>query len=163
MSQSTELLDQLRHLVTSAKSVPMSASCVVNRAEFLDLLDRARAGLPDELGRAQNVLADSDDHRAQGRAEADRIIADAHAEAARLASQTEVARVAREEADRVRSQAQEESAALRRETDVFIDSRMASFESVLHKTVSQVATARSRLSERSGLDAEQAEALPPRD
>jgi hypothetical protein len=30
---------------------------------------------------------------------------------------------------------------------------MASFESVLHKTVSQVRTARARLSERSGLDA----------
>ena len=34
----------------------------------------------------------------------------------------------------------------------FIDSRMASFESVLHKTASQVKTARIRLAERSGLD-----------
>lgn len=163
MSRTTELLDELRQLVTSAKSVPMSASCVVNRAEILDLVDRVRAGLPDELDRAQSVLATSDDHRAQGQAEADRIIAEAHTEAARLASDTEVARVAREEAERVRDQAAEEAEALRRETDVFIDSRMASFESVLHKTVSQVATARSRLSERSGLDADQAEALPPRD
>lgn len=162
MSRTNELLDELRQLVTSAKSVPMSASCVVNRAEILDLVDRVRAGLPDELDQAQSVLATSDDHRAQGQAEADRIIAEAHTEAARLASDTEVARVAREEAERVRNQAAEEAEALRRETDVFIDSRMASFESVLHKTVSQVATARSRLSERSGLDADQAEALPPR-
>jgi hypothetical protein len=43
-------------------------------------------------------------------------------------------------------------AALRRETDQFIDSRMAGFESVLHKTASQVKTARIRLAERSGLD-----------
>ena len=42
--------------------------------------------------------------------------------------------------------------ALRRETDLFIDSRMAGFESVLHKTTSQVHTARARLAERSGLD-----------
>jgi len=34
---------------------------------------------------------------------------------------------------------------------------MAGFESVLHKTASQVKTARSRLAERSGLDG----ALPP--
>lgn len=163
MSQTTELLDQLRQIVTSAKSVPMSASCVVNRADVLDLLDRARADLPGELGRAQGVLADSDGQRAKGQAEAEQIIADARAEAARLASDTEVARTAREEAGQVRSQAEQEAAALRRETDVFIDSRMASFESVLHKTVSQVATARSRLSERSGLDAEKAQALPPQE
>ena len=38
---------------------------------------------------------------------------------------------------------------------------MASFESVLHKTTSQLAVARQRLAERSGLDAEQVEPLPP--
>src|ERR687889_223663 len=44
------------------------------------------------------------------------------------------------------------AAALRRETDEFIDQRRAGFESVLHKTASQVKTARLRLAERSGLD-----------
>ena len=52
----------------------------------------------------------------------------------------------------MRADAEEDVAALRRETDEFIDSRMASFESVLHKTASQVKTARARLAERSGLD-----------
>ena len=48
------------------------------------------------------------------------------------------------------------------ETDLFIDSRMAGFESVLHKTSSQVRTARARLAERSGLDpADRARATPP--
>jgi hypothetical protein len=36
--------------------------------------------------------------------------------------------------------------------DRFIDSRMASFEAVLHKTTSHVASARQRLAERSSLD-----------
>ena len=40
----------------------------------------------------------------------------------------------------MRAEADEEAAALRREIDEFIDARMASFESVLHKTVSQVRT-----------------------
>ena len=38
------------------------------------------------------------------------------------------------------------------EIDEFIDGRMAGFESVLHKTATQVRTARARLAERSGLD-----------
>ena len=61
-------------------------------------------------------------------------------------------RVAEQQADELRADAAEDVAALRRETDEFIDSRMASFESVLHKTASQVKTARARLAERSGLD-----------
>ena len=44
---------------------------------------------------------------------------------------------------------------------MFIDSRMASFESVLHKTTSQVRTARSRLAERSGLSS--GDGAPPTD
>ena len=55
-------------------------------------------------------------------------------------------------AAKVRADAESEAEALRRETDAFIDARMASFESVLHKTTSQVHTARARLAERSGLN-----------
>jgi hypothetical protein len=60
--------------------------------------------------------------------------------------------VAEQVAAQLRSEADQEAAALRREIDEFIDARMASFESVLHKTSSQVRTARARLAERSGLD-----------
>ena len=71
-----------------------------------------------------------------------------------LAQHSEVVRVAEQQADQLIAEAEEEAVALRRETDQFIDQRMASFESVLHKTASQVKTARLRLAERSGLDGE---------
>lgn len=138
-------LNRLREILHQAKSVPMSASCVVNRAELLDLVDQIRAALPTELGRARGLLANSD-------AEAERILNTARANADRLVADHEVMREARDEADRLRRDTEQECADLRRETDLFIDSRMASFESVLHKTTSQVATARQRLAERSALD-----------
>lgn len=138
-------LDQLRDVLNQAMGVPMSASCMVNRAELLDLVHRIKAALPEELGRARGLLADSDTR-------AERIIAAARAEAARLTAEHEIVRKAQEMADRLRAETEQECAELRRETDLFIDSRMASFESVLHKTTSQVATARQRLTERSTLD-----------
>jgi hypothetical protein len=61
-------------------------------------------------------------------------------------------RVANDQSAQLLADAEEEAAALRRETDEFIDQRMAGFESVLHKTASQVKTARLRLAERSDLD-----------
>ena len=115
-------LAQLRELIASARSMPMSASCVINRAEVLRMIDDLAAQLPNEIADARSVIDEQRAKVADGEAEAARIIADAEAEAE----------------------------ALRREVDVFIDSRMAGFESVLHKTASQVRTARSRLAERNG-------------
>ena len=63
--------------------------------------------------------------------------------------------MAQDQAAKIRADAEEEARALRRETDSFIDARMASFESVLHKTSSQVRTARVRLAQRSSLDGDQ--------
>src|SRR5215204_329606 len=152
-----EKLANLRELILNARSMPMSASCVVNRGEVLAAIDDVIENLPDEIADAQHVLDRSEAKIAEGEAEAGRILADAREHAARLAQHSEVVRVAEAVAERMRLDAQDEAAALRRETDAFIDSRMAGFESVLHKTASQVKTARSRLAERSGLDG----ALPP--
>lgn len=145
ITEAAQGLDRLHEILTQAKGVPMSASCVVNRGEMLALVDRIRAALPEELGRAQALLSNST-------AEAEKIVTAAQEQATRMAEEHEIVRQARETAERLRRDTEQECADLRRETDVFIDSRMASFESVLHKTTSQVATARQRLAERSSLD-----------
>jgi hypothetical protein len=146
-------LAYLRELILNARAMPMSASCVINRGEVLAAIDDVIANLPDEIADAQQVIDMAAFKMAEGEAEAGRIMADARDHAANLAQHSEVVRVAEQLAAQMRTEADTEAAALRRETDEFIDARMASFESVLHKTVSQVRTARARLSERSGLDA----------
>ena len=146
-------LAYLRELILNARAMPMSASCVINRGEVLAAIDDVIANLPDEIADAQQVIDMAAFKIAEGEAEAGRIMAEARDHAANLAQHSEVVRVAEQLAAQMRSEADVEAAALRRETDEFIDARMASFESVLHKTVSQVRTARARLSERSGLDA----------
>ena len=146
-------LAYLRELILNARAMPMSASCVINRGEVLAAIDDVIANLPDEIADAQQVIDMAAFKIAEGEAEAGRIMADARDHAANLAQHSEVVRVAEQLAAQMRAEADTEAAALRRETDEFIDARMASFESVLHKTVSQVRTARARLSERSGLDA----------
>ena len=53
-------LDQIEDLVESSRSVPLSASIMVNKAEILDLLDQAREALPEDLVAADAVVADAD-------------------------------------------------------------------------------------------------------
>jgi regulator of protease activity HflC (stomatin/prohibitin superfamily) len=145
-------LAYLRELILNARAMPMSASCVINRGEVLAAIDDVIGNLPNEIADAQQVIDMAAFKIAEGEAEASRILAEARDHAANLAQHSEVVRVAEQIAAQMRADADEEAAALRRETDEFIDARMASFESVLHKTVSQVRTARARLAERSGLD-----------
>lgn len=149
-----EKLTYLRELVLNARAMPMSASCVINRGEVLTAIDDVIAHLPDEISDAQQVIDSSQSKIAEGEAEAGRIVDEAREQATELARQSEVVRTAEEIAAKVRADAESEAEALRRETDAFIDARMASFESVLHKTTSQVHTARARLAERSGLNAD---------
>jgi hypothetical protein len=151
-------LTLLREMIAQARAMPMSASCVINRGEVLGAIDDVIEHLPDEIEEAQGVIDASRAKVAQGEAEAARMIREAREKALELAQHSEIVRVAEETADRIRTDAEDEAAALRRETDQFIDSRMATFESVLHKTTSQVKTARLRLAERSDLDAEQHQA-----
>jgi len=147
-----EKLTRLRELILNARAMPMSASCVINRGEVLTAIDEVIDNLPDEISDAQRVIDRSQAKIAEGEAESQRLIAKARDDAARLALESEIVRVAEEKAASIRAEAEKEAQALREETDLFIDSRMASFESVLHKTASQVKTARARLAERSNLD-----------
>lgn len=145
-------LAALRELIVRAKAMPMSASCIVNRSEALELVDRISTSLPSELADARGLLEGSKSQIAQAEAEANRIIEHAREQAAELAGHSSVVKRAEEIAATLKHDSETEAAELRVETDSFIDERMAGFESVLQKTASQVKTARARLSERSRLD-----------
>jgi regulator of protease activity HflC (stomatin/prohibitin superfamily) len=152
LESAEEKLARLRELILNARSMPMSASCVINRSDVLAAIDEVIENLPDEVAEAQQVIDRSVAKIGEGQAEAAKILAEAREHATQLAQDGEVVRVGQELAAKLTADAEAEAVALRRETDAFIDSRMASFESVLHKTASQVKTARFRLAERSELN-----------
>ena len=47
--------------VEEARSVPLSASCVVNRSEMLQLLDRVKVSFPNDLAKAISIQRDKED------------------------------------------------------------------------------------------------------
>ncbi|HEV2891324.1 MAG TPA: hypothetical protein VGX28_13195 [Frankiaceae bacterium] len=154
-------LDELTELVENAKSMPLSASVLVNKADVLALLDELRAALPDELREAQWVIKDRDEVIESGRKEADRIIADARTEAARLVSRTEVMQTATKEADRVVEEAKENARRMRLEVEDYVDAKLANFEVVLHKTLGAVERGRDKLRGRHELEELREGALLP--
>lgn len=148
-------LDEIVAAVGGARSMPMSASCVVNRAELLARLEEVRQALPGSLAQAQELIGGRDQMVEEARREADRIIESAHAQRGSLISDTEIARRSQGEADRILADARREAAEIRAEADDYVDGKLANFEVVLSKTIGAVDRGREKLLGRGpGLDAQ---------
>ncbi|MFC6237829.1 hypothetical protein [Longivirga aurantiaca] len=145
-------LDELSALVEGARAMPMSASCVVNRAQVLDLLDEARSLLPASLDQADDILAERDGIVAAARVSAAEVLAQADEEARARVSEHEVYRAALAEADAVRAEADAEAERMRRETDDYVDAKLANFEVALHKTLAAVQKGRDKIRGRQEYD-----------
>ncbi|MGW1277226.1 cell division initiation protein [Streptomyces tsukubensis] len=138
-------LDEITAAVTGARALPMSASCVVNRAELLALLDEARAALPGSLDRARELIGEQERTVARAREEARQILRDAHAERGELLSGSRVALDSRAEADRILGEARRAAEEIRAEADDYVDAKLANFEVVLTRTIGSVGLGRERL------------------
>jgi F0F1-type ATP synthase membrane subunit b/b' len=140
-----QLLLRLQELLENARAMPLSASVMVNREEFGELLQEAIDGLPEELREARWLLKERDDVLERARREADRIIESARVRAERMVERTEVVREARRTAEGIVEQAERNAAQIRHEAEDYVDRKLAAFEVVLDRTLQQVHKGRERL------------------
>lgn len=147
-----EKLAELRRVVEQARSMPMSASAVVNRGEVLELIDQLTGAVETAFTDSQQVLADREAVVDEGRRAAEQIVADAHNEREKIISDTDVYRVAKREADEIVERARSEAEELRKETDDYVDAKLANFEITLERTTEAVKRGRERLAGRSAFD-----------
>jgi cell division septum initiation protein DivIVA len=145
-------LAEIRKVVEQARSMPMSASAVVNRGEVLGLLDELGQELERAFTDAHEVLAHRDRVVDDGRRQAERLVEDARNERDKIVSDTEVYKVAKREADDLLERAHLEADGLRKETDDYVDAKLANFEITLERTMEAVKRGRERLAGRSALD-----------
>jgi F0F1-type ATP synthase membrane subunit b/b' len=139
------LLLQLRDLVDSARTMPMSASVLVNRDEAMDIIEEALHVMPEELRHARWLIKERDEYLAQARRDAEDIVEEARVHAARMVERTEVAREARRVAQQVVAHAEADSRRLRHEAEDYIDQKLAAFEVVLERTMQTVLRGREQL------------------
>ena len=139
------LLLQIREIIDTARTMPMSASVLVNREETLEIVDDALRSLPEELRHARWLLKEREEYLAQARRDAEDIVEAARVQAERMVERTEVAREARRVAQQVVAHAEADSRRLRHEAEDYIDQKLASFEVVLERTMQTVQQGREQL------------------
>lgn len=145
-------LFQLERLVGEAKTVPLSASVMINRSELDGLVADLREALPDELTQARWVIKERDDILERAQVDADDILDQARDEQVRLVSGQEVVRQAEVAAQRIVTDAREHARRIRLEAEDYVDAKLANFEVVLNKTLGAVERGRAKL--RGGLDSD---------
>lgn len=144
-----ELIDQIEELVSSARRLPFSANVVVNEDELLDLIDRARVALPDDLVHARHTVEDRDRIMAGAEQEAEAAVAQAEEEARRLVSEAEeraekltsesaITAQAHARAEAVVSEAEARAASVRSEADSYARELMERLEDQLSRAVATV-------------------------
>jgi len=131
--------------VEEARGVPLSASCVVHRGELLEILDQARASFPVDLAHAQEIIAARESILEEARLTADQLIVHAREEVAQMVEQTEIVAAARTESRRILDEVEEDAQKQREEIEAYIDSRLATLEVILNKTLDVVQRGREKL------------------
>ena len=147
-----EKLEAAITMVKESRAVPLSASCVVHRGELLGLLDEVTNALPSDFASAKKLLTHREDIIEEGRQSAEKLIAHAREEVARMVEQTAIVAAAREEAARLVDEAHNKVEKEREEVDAYIDSRLATLEVILNKTLEAVNRGRERLAGASDKD-----------
>jgi cell division septum initiation protein DivIVA len=132
-------------IVEEARSVPLSASCVINRSELLQLLDQIKVSFPSDLAKAISIKREKASILEQAHIQADAVIQQARDEVSRLIEQTAIVSSARKEAAKILSDAKAESERDRAEIEEYIDSRLANLEVILNKTLDVISKGRDQL------------------
>jgi hypothetical protein len=138
-------IDELIEIVESARAMPMSASCVINRAQVLELLDGLKNGMPEEMERARRVLVDRESVLEEGRREAERMLERTRGERDSIINNTDISREARDAAARILDDARRDADQIRDEADEYVDQKLANFEVVLTKTLQAVGRGRDKM------------------
>lgn len=158
-SELMDVLAQMEALISQARSLPMSSSVLVNKAQALSLLESAREAMPTDIRIANQIVAGANAviARAQEEAEAalaqanstsERIQADAHARADELVNQERIVVMAKERAEMIIEAATRQATDLTAGADRYCEEKLTALEETLDKLKEQSAAGRRVLSER---------------
>ncbi len=106
-------LDLLEHLIEDAAGVWKFK--LINADQFLEVLDKARARLPEELREATDVLTQRDEIISEAQRRGEQIISTARRQAETMLHESELLKAVQAEVERIRKQVVSEVEQMRRE------------------------------------------------
>ncbi|MBL8062595.1 MAG: hypothetical protein JNK32_06225 [Anaerolineales bacterium] len=133
-----QLIDRLEELFNDAKAVPFTHNVVVDEDKMLELIDQMRIAIPEEVKKAQQVVAQRDRVMAQAQEEANRTLQIARDKADQLAQKDMIVQEAQRRAEQILSQARAEAEGVRIDADNYVLDTLMQLQDQIAKMSNQV-------------------------
>ena len=133
-----QLIDRLEELFNEAKAVPFTHNVLVDEDRMLELIDQMRIAIPEEVKKAQQIVAQKDRVHAQAQEEANRTLQIARDKAAELTQKDIVTQEAQRRAEQILSQARAEAEAIRADADNYVLDTLVQLQDQIAKLSNQV-------------------------
>lgn len=133
-----QLIDRLEELFNDAKAVPFTHNVVVDEDRMLELIDQMRIAIPEEVKKAQQVMAQRDRVMAQAQEEANRTLQLARDKAEQLVQKDMIVQEAQRRAEQILAQARSDAEATRADADHYVLETLMQLQEHLSKLSNQV-------------------------
>jgi cell division septum initiation protein DivIVA len=133
-----QLIDRLEELFNDAKALPFTHNVVVDEDRMLELIDQMRIAIPEEVKKAQQVMAQRDRVMAQAQEEANRTLQLSREKADQLVQNNMVVQEAERRADQIVNQARAEAEATRADADNYVVDTLMQLQDQIAKLSNQV-------------------------
>lgn len=133
-----QLIDRLEELFNDAKAVPFTHNVIVDEDKMLELIDQMRIAIPEEVKKAQQVVAQRDRVMAQAQEEANRTLQIARDKADQLIQKDMIVQEAQRRAEQIVNQARAEAEATRVDADNYVVDTLLQLQDQIAKLSNQV-------------------------
>jgi len=132
------LVDRLEELFNESKSIPFTHNVVVDEDLMLDIIDQMRVSIPEEIKKAQQLLAQRDRILAQTQEEANRTLALAREKGEQIVEHDAITEAARTRAEQIIEQAKIEAETTKREADQYVMETLSRLELEIDQALNQI-------------------------
>jgi hypothetical protein len=132
------LVDRLEELLNQSRPFPLTHNVIVVEDRMLDLIDQMRVAIPEEVKKAQQLLAQRDRMLAQAQEEANRTLAIAREKSEQLVERDSIVQAASGRAEQIIAQARLEGEAIRREADEYVMESLSRLEVEMERSLTQI-------------------------
>jgi len=139
------LVDRLEELFNESRLIPLTHNVIVDEDRMLEIIDQMRISIPEEVKKAQQILAQRDRVLAQSQEEANRTISLAKKKGEEFVSRDAIVEAAQSRAEQIIDQSRADTEAVRRDADDYIIETLGSLEAELTRLISQARNGIARL------------------
>jgi F0F1-type ATP synthase membrane subunit b/b' len=133
-----QMIDRLEELLNESRPLPFTHNVIVDEDRMLDLIDQMRVSIPEEVKKAQQLLAQRDRLIAQAQEEANRTVNLARDRSNELVERDQVVQTAYTQAEQIKAQAHADGEVIRREADEYVLETLRNLEMEMERAINQV-------------------------